>query len=149
MGARTVLATPSTHPNPTKHVDCERQCPYIYYPICATNGNETENRMFVSHCEMNAFNCDAEKSERAQLLHRLLAPSTTSLSALFYAFEFYFLRMYFVFHLMHVEYHRTKHTQCPNYDEFVDDVWLNSHGISLKPPKNSIIIPILDWLMGN
>lgn len=41
--------------------ECERQCPYYYYPICATNGNET--RMFVNACEMFAYNCDVEKSE--------------------------------------------------------------------------------------
>lgn len=43
------------------HNECERQCPYYYYPICATNGNET--RMFVNACEMFAHNCDVEKSE--------------------------------------------------------------------------------------
>lgn len=59
-----VNTTPSMHHNRTKHVDCERQCPYIYYPICGSNGNETENRMFVNHCELNAFNCDATKSEQ-------------------------------------------------------------------------------------
>lgn len=46
-----------------KHVDCERQCPYYYYPICATNGNPDENRMFVNFCEMQAWNCDAKKSK--------------------------------------------------------------------------------------
>lgn len=44
--------------------DCERQCPYYYYPICATNGNEM--RMFVNACEMFAHNCDVEKSEYTQ-----------------------------------------------------------------------------------
>lgn len=46
-----------------KHVDCERQCPYYYFPICATNGNEDENRMFVNICEMHAWNCDVKKSK--------------------------------------------------------------------------------------
>lgn len=46
-----------------KHVDCERQCPYYYFPICATNGNPDENRMFVNICEMHAWNCDVEKSK--------------------------------------------------------------------------------------
>lgn len=46
-----------------KHVDCERQCPYYYFPICATNGNPSENRMFVNICEMHAWNCDVEKSK--------------------------------------------------------------------------------------
>lgn len=47
-----------------RHVDCERQCPYYYFPICATNGNPKENRMFVNFCEMQAWNCDAKKSEQ-------------------------------------------------------------------------------------
>lgn len=46
-----------------KYVECERQCPYYYYPICATNGNETENRMFMNYCEMMAWNCDVKKSK--------------------------------------------------------------------------------------
>lgn len=46
-----------------KHVDCERQCPYYYFPICATNGNPAANRMFVNICEMHAWNCDVEKSK--------------------------------------------------------------------------------------
>lgn len=46
-----------------KHVDCERQCPYYYFPICATNGNPKENRMFVNICEMHAWNCDTTKSK--------------------------------------------------------------------------------------
>ncbi|XP_031630580.1 uncharacterized protein LOC116345404 [Contarinia nasturtii] len=47
-----------------KHVDCERQCPYYYFPICATNGKPNENRMFVNICEMHAWNCDVEKKYR-------------------------------------------------------------------------------------
>lgn len=49
-----------------KHVDCERQCPYYYFPICATNGNQAENRMFVNICEMHAWNCDVDKSKQMQ-----------------------------------------------------------------------------------
>lgn len=49
-----------------KHVDCERQCPYYYFPICATNGNPAENRMFVNICEMHALNCDVEKKEKSK-----------------------------------------------------------------------------------
>lgn len=52
-----------------KHVDCERQCPYYYYPICATNGNPDENRMFVNYCEMQAWNCDAKKSKHRPKRH--------------------------------------------------------------------------------
>lgn len=58
----TITTASSIDHTRARHVDCERQCPFIYYPICATNGNETENRMFVNHCEMTAWNCDAEKS---------------------------------------------------------------------------------------
>lgn len=54
-----------------KHVDCERQCPYYYFPICATNGNPAENRMFVNICEMHAWNCDVEKSKQMQTGHAL------------------------------------------------------------------------------
>lgn len=46
-----------------KYVDCERQCPYYYYPICATNGIDAENRMFVNVCEMQAWNCDVKRSK--------------------------------------------------------------------------------------
>lgn len=46
---------------PTTRIPCERQCPYYYYPICASNG--IENRMFVNPCEMFAFNCDTKQSE--------------------------------------------------------------------------------------
>lgn len=46
-----------------KHVDCERQCPYYYFPVCATNGNPAENRMFVNICEMHAWNCDVKQSK--------------------------------------------------------------------------------------
>lgn len=53
----------------SKHVDCERQCPYYYFPICATNGNPAENRMFVNICEMHAWNCDVEKSKQMQKTH--------------------------------------------------------------------------------
>lgn len=40
--------------------ECERQCPYIYRPVCTYNG--VHYRMFVNACEMNAFNCDESKS---------------------------------------------------------------------------------------
>lgn len=46
----------------SKHVDCERQCPYYYFPICGTNGDDSKNRMFVNTCKMHAWNCDVEKS---------------------------------------------------------------------------------------
>lgn len=52
-----------------KHVDCERQCPYYYFPICATNGNPAENRMFVNTCEMHAWNCDVDKSKSVHITH--------------------------------------------------------------------------------
>lgn len=47
----------------SKHVDCERQCPYYYFPICATNGDDSMNRIFVNICEMRAWNCDVNKSK--------------------------------------------------------------------------------------
>lgn len=62
--ASAVVAKPDQAISVPKHVDCERQCPYYYFPICATNGNPAENRMFVNICEMHAWNCDVEKSKR-------------------------------------------------------------------------------------
>lgn len=44
-------------------MECERQCPYYYFPICATNGSES--KMFVNICEMFAYNCDVEKSKQS------------------------------------------------------------------------------------
>lgn len=63
--ADMTIATPSSSRSIiiSKHVDCERQCPYYYFPICATNGDDSKNRMFVNICEMHAWNCDTKKSK--------------------------------------------------------------------------------------
>lgn len=136
-----------------KHVDCERQCPYYYFPICATNGNPDENRMFVNICEMHAWNCDVEKSKWREtkkksnekkntcILQTFFPSADTTfrlddgfgrielmcICALRFVFSFSFV------HFFRIEFHRTRNNQCKDYHEYVDDLWLNSHKPTKKP----------------
>lgn len=162
--ASPVVAKSNQAISVAKHVDCERQCPYYYFPICATNGISAENRMFVNICEMHAWNCDVEKSEwnpkwthykfyirsqygpksnRIKFLPKNLNSiwhaneSVCTCCVLLVGMIGIDLESFSVFHWLKncIEYRRTRNNQCKDYKEYVNDAWLESLKPKPKPTK--------------